>query len=201
MNAERPSKSPNAGDKPIRLFRNARAWATWLDKNHSTSSGLWLRLAKKASGLTSVSYDDALDVALCYGWIDGLRKSDGETHFIQLFTPRRKRSVWSKRNRAKAIALIKSGQMKLPGLAEVERAKNDGRWDAAYDSPSKSSVPDDLQRALNKNVRAKAFFTKLDSRNRYAICFRVQTAVKPETRAKRIQDFVTMLSQKKKLYP
>ena len=201
MKAERPPKSPPTVDKPIRSFRNKRAWGDWLKKNHDGSAGVWLRLAKKASGLMSVSYDDALDVALCYGWIDGLRKSDSQSHFLQLFTPRRKRSAWSKRNRTKALALIKSEQMEPAGLAEVERAKKDGRWDAAYDSPSKSSVPDDLQRALDKNVRAKAFFKTLDSRNRYAICFRVQTAVRPETRAKRIQQFVAMLSQKKKLYP
>jgi uncharacterized protein YdeI (YjbR/CyaY-like superfamily) len=187
-------------EQPILVFRQKSAWAAWLDKNHGTSSGVWLRLAKKASGLRSVSYEEALAVALCYGWIDGQGKSDGEEHWLQKFTPRAKRSIWSKRNREKALALIESGEMQPPGLAEVEHAKKDGRWDAAYDSPSRITVPDDLQSALSKNGRAKSFFETLDRRNRYAILFRIHAAKKVEARAKRIQKFVAMLARHEKLY-
>jgi len=194
-------KSQPADEKPILAFRQKKAWAAWLDNNQGSSSGVWLRLAKKASGLKSVSYDEALDVALCYGWIDGQGKSDGEEYWLQKFTPRGKRSIWSKRNREKVLALIESGEMQPAGLAEVERAKNDGRWDAAYDSPSRITVPDDLQTALEKNERAKSFFETLDSRNRYAILFRIHTAKKVETRAKRIQQFVEMLARNEKVYP
>ncbi|MBA3831142.1 MAG: YdeI/OmpD-associated family protein [Chthoniobacterales bacterium] len=174
----------------------------WLEKNHDSSSEVWLRFAKKASGLKSVSYQEALDVALCYGWIDGqAKKGDGEEYWIQKFTPRRKRSIWPKRNREKALALIESGEMRPGGLAEIERAKQDGRWAAAYDSPKKITVPSDLQAVLDKNRRAMSFFEILDSRNRYAILFRIHTAKKAETRARRIQQFVTMLAKKEKLYP
>lgn len=194
-------KSQLTGERPILVFRQKKAWAAWLDKNHCTFSGVWLRLAKKGSGLKSVSYDEALDVALCYGWIDGQGKSDGEEHWLQKFTPRGKRSIWSKRNREKALSLIESGQMTPAGLAEVERAKRDGRWDAAYDSPSRITVSDDLQSALDTNAPAKTFFETLDSRNRYAILFRIHTAKKVETRAKRIHKFVAMLARNEKLYP
>jgi uncharacterized protein YdeI (YjbR/CyaY-like superfamily) len=195
------AKSQTADEKPILVFRQKNAWAAWLEKNQATSSGVWLRLAKKASGLKSVSYDEALDVALCYGWIDGQKRPDDEEFWLQAFTPRGKRSIWSKRNREKALVLIDSGEMQPAGLAEVERAKKDGRWDAAYDSASRSTVPDDLQGALKKNRRAKSFFESLDRRNRYAILFRVHTAKKAETRAKRIQQFVEMLARNEKLHP
>jgi uncharacterized protein YdeI (YjbR/CyaY-like superfamily) len=195
------AKSQPADEKPILVFRQKNDWVAWLDNNQVTSSGVWLRLAKKASGLKSVSYDEALNVALCYGWIDGQKKPDDEEYWLQAFTPRGKRSIWSKRNREKAMALIDSADMQPAGLAEVERAKEDGRWDAAYDSASRSTVPDDLEAALSKNKRAKSFFETLDSRNRYAILFRVQTAKKAETRTKRIQQFVEMLARNEKLYP
>jgi uncharacterized protein YdeI (YjbR/CyaY-like superfamily) len=158
-------------------------------------------MAKKASGSKSVSHDEALDVALCYGWIDGQAKSEGEDSWLQRFTPRGKRSIWSKRNREKVRALIKTGEMKPAGLAEVQRAKKDGRWDAAYDPPSRIKVPADLQAALDTNRRAKSFFAALDSRNRYAVLFRIHMAKKAETRAGRIEKFVAMLARGEKLYP
>lgn len=195
------AKTQPVDEKPILVFRQKSAWAAWLDKNQGKSSGVWLRLAKKASGLKSVSYDQAVEVALCYGWIDGQGKSEGEEYWLQKFTPRGKRSIWSKRNREKVLALIESDEIQPAGLAEVERARKDGRWDAAYDSPSRIIVPKDLQTALNKNERAKYFFEKLDSRNRYAILFRIHTAKKVETRCKRIQQFVEMLARNEKLYP
>jgi uncharacterized protein YdeI (YjbR/CyaY-like superfamily) len=194
-------QSRAADGKPILVFGQKSAWADWLDQNQATSSGVWLRLAKKASGLQSVSYEEALDVALCYGWIDGQGKSDGAEYWLNKFTPRGKRSIWSKRNREKVLALIERGEMQPAGLAEVERARSDGRWDAAYDSPSRIEVPDDLQTALDANAPAKTFFATLDSRNRYAILFRVHTARKAETRAKRIHQFVAMLARNERLHP
>jgi uncharacterized protein YdeI (YjbR/CyaY-like superfamily) len=192
--------SRKAGDLPILKFDRKSGWARWLDKNHDASSGAWLRLAKKASGLKSVSYDEALEVALCYGWIDGQGKSGGEQYWFVNFTPRGKRSVWSKRNRKRVLMLIAAGRLKPAGLAEVERARSDGRWDEAYDSSSRITVPDDLQTALGENSRAKRAFDTLDRGNRYAVLFRLHTARKPETRAKRIQEFVRMLARGEKLY-
>ena len=188
-------------DLPVLLFEQQHDWAVWLDEHHGTSPGLWLRLAKKASGLQSVSYDEALEVALCYGWIDGQKKSYDDASWLQKFTPRGPKSIWSKINRAKAEALIASGRMQPAGLKAVESAKQDGRWDAAYDSPRSATVPDDFQAALDQNAKAKAFFATLNSTNRYAILFRIQTAKKAETRAKRIQEFIRMLEQHEKLYP
>jgi uncharacterized protein YdeI (YjbR/CyaY-like superfamily) len=182
-------------------FQDPKAWAAWLAKNHGESAGVWVRMAKKASGLKSVSHSEALEVALCYGWIDGQAKSSDENAWVQKFTPRGKKSIWSKINRAKALALIEAGKMKPAGLAEIERAKKDGRWDAAYDSPRAASVPDDLQAALDGNARAKAFFATLNGQNRYAVLFRIQTAKKAETRARRIRQFVEMLARGEKLHP
>jgi uncharacterized protein YdeI (YjbR/CyaY-like superfamily) len=183
------------------MIEHQKDWAAWLDKNYATSPGVWLRLAKKASAIPSVSYDEALGVALCYGWIDGQKKSYDESSWLQKFTPRGVKSIWSKVNREKAQELIESGQMKPAGLEAVERAKQDGRWDAAYDSPGGASVPSDFQAELDRNAKAKAFFATLNSRNRYAILFRIQTAKKAETRAKRIQQFIRMLENHEKLYP
>lgn len=188
-------------DLPVLSFERQEAWMTWLEKNHAKSPGVWLRLAKKATGVESVNYAEALEAALCYGWIDGQKKSDGDSAWLQKFTPRSKKSIWSKINREKALALIESGQMRPAGLQEIERAKADGRWAAAYDGQKAATVPDDLLTALNRNVRAKAFFATLNSKNRYAILFRVQTAKKAETRASRIQQFVEMLAKNEKLYP
>ncbi|HXF26808.1 MAG TPA: YdeI/OmpD-associated family protein [Bryobacteraceae bacterium] len=148
-----------------------------------------------------MSYAEALEVALCYGWIDGQKKGESENAWLQKFTPRAKKSIWSKINREKALALIESGKMKTAGLNALEHAKKDGSWEAAYDSQSGAAVPADLQAALDKNARAKAFFVTLDSHNRYAVLFRIQTAKKAETRAKRIQKFVEMLEKHEKLHP
>lgn len=177
------------------------AWATWLAKNHRASEGVWLRLAKKAAGTPSVTYAEAIDVALCYGWIDGQKQADNEHFWLQRFTPRSARSIWSKINRDKATKLMANGQMKAAGLKEIELAKNDGRWDAAYDSARTAEVPIDFQAALDRNAKAKAFFATLNSSNRYAILFRIQTAKKIETRESRIQKFVQMLENHEKLHP
>ncbi len=188
-------------DLPILVFRDQKTWAAWLTKNHGKSSGVWLRMAKKASGLPSVSHSEALNVALCYGWIDGQARSADENTWVQKFIPRAKKSIWSKINRQKALALIEAGQMRPAGLAEIERAKKDGRWEAAYDSPRGATVPDDLQAALDGNARAKAFFTTLNGQNRYAILFRIQTTKKADTRSRKIQQFVDMLARGEKLHP
>lgn len=186
--------------KPVMDFRQKSAWTRWLEKNHDKSAGVWVRLAKKGSGLKSVSRDEALDGALCFGWIDGQSKSEGESTWLQKFTPRTKRSIWSKINREKVQALINSGEMQPPGLAEIDRAKKDGRWDAAYDSSRTIEVPQDLKDAFKKDPSAKASFEKLDSRNRYAILFRIHTAKKAETRARRIEQFVEMLARGEKIH-
>lgn len=177
------------------------AWAAWLAKNHRASEGIWLRLAKKAADTPSVTYAEAIDVALCYGWIDGQKQADNEHFWLQRFTPRSARSIWSKINRDKATKLMADGQMKAAGLKEIERAKNDGRWDAAYDSARTAEVPIDFQAALDRNAKAKAFFATLSSSNRYAVLFRIQTAKKSETRKSRIQKFVQMLENHEKLHP
>jgi uncharacterized protein YdeI (YjbR/CyaY-like superfamily) len=195
----RATRGPDG--KPIRSFRDRSSWAAWLEKNHAASPGVWLRLAKKSSKLKSVSYADAVEVALCYGWIDGQGKGEDENHSLQKFTPRSARSIWSKRNREKALALIESGRMKPAGLTEIEQAKQDGRWAAAYDSPSTMKVPRDFQAAVSEDARAKAFFKSLDGRNRYAILFQIQTAKRRETRARRIERFVAMLAREEKPYP
>ena len=180
---------------------NAAALVRWYKRHHATHAGVWLRIAKKASGIASIDHPEALEIALCYGWIDGQRKGDGEQHFLQRFTPRTARSTWSKINRDKALKLIDEGRMQPPGLAEIERARADGRWDAAYDAQSVATVPPDLQAALDANRKAKAFFATLDSRNRYAVLFRTQGAKKPETRARRIAQFVEMLAKGEKIHP
>ena len=187
-------------DKPVLEFPTKAAWTRWLAKNHATSSGVWLRLGKKNSDVRSPTREEALDAALCFGWIDGQSKSEGESTWLQKYTPRTKRSIWSKINREKVRQLIESGEMHAAGLAEIERAKADGRWEAAYDSPKTMMVPDDLQSALDENRKAKAFFAKLDSRNRYAVLFRVHTAKKAETRERRIRQFVEMLERGEKIH-
>ena len=186
---------------PMMLFEDQAAWAAWLEQNHAGAPGLWLQHAKKAADLTSVSYAEALDVALCYGWIDGQKQSYDDSSWLQKWTPRGAKSIWSKINREKALKLIERGEMQPAGLAEVERAKQDGRWDAAYDSHSTATVPDDLQAALDSNAAAKAFFATLNSTNRYAILFRIQTVKKAETRARRIQEFIGMLERHEKMHP
>lgn len=196
-----PKSNTSKEELPIILFEKSNDFALWLEENGTKSSDLWLRLAKKASGITSVTYAEALDVALCYGWIDGQKQSHDESSWLQKFTPRRPKSIWSKINCAKADALIASGQMQAAGLAEVERAKQDGRWEAAYDSHSAATMPDAFQAALDGNAEAKSFFATLNSANRYAILFRIQTAKKAETRTKRIQEFIRMLENHEKIHP
>jgi len=169
-----------------------------LAKHHRTSQGVWLKIAKKASGHASVSYDEAVEGALCYGWIDGQKKPLDAKWWLQKFTPRRAKSIWSKINRAKALRLIKTGRMEAAGLREVHGAKRDGRWVSAYDSQSTMRVPPDLRAALNRSVKAKAFFKELAASFRYAILFRVHDAKRPETRAKRIADFVRRLHRGEK---
>jgi uncharacterized protein YdeI (YjbR/CyaY-like superfamily) len=186
---------------PKLAFANQKAWQKWLKSNHLSSPGIWVELAKKDCGTPSVTYAEAIEVALCYGWIDGQKQSHSAEAWLQKFTPRGKKSIWSKINREKALALIADGRMQATGLAEVERAKADGRWEQAYDSPGRATVPPDLQAALNRNARAKAFFATLESRNRYAILWRVQTAKKAETRAKRIGLFIQMLERGEKIHP
>ena len=188
-------------DLPIMPFASREAWEAWLEEQHATSDGLWLKLAKKGSGIETVTFAEALDVALCYGWIDSQAdKFDGD-YWLQRFTPRKLRSKWSQVNREKVAKLIEAGRMKPAGLREVERAKADGRWDAAYEPPSTATVPDDLRAELEKNVAAREFFETLDRTNRYAILHRIQDAKKPETRARRIAKYVEMLAEGKKLYP
>jgi uncharacterized protein YdeI (YjbR/CyaY-like superfamily) len=192
-------KTP-APELPIILFDDQAAWAEWLDEHHSDSPGVWLRLAKKGAPYASVSYAEALDVALCYGWIDSQKKTFDQHSFLQKFGPRGAKSIWSKVNREKVLALTEVGRMKPAGIQAVESAKADGRWDAAYDPASTATVPDDLQAALDANPKAKEFFATVSGANRYAILFRVQTAKKPETRAKRIATLVEMLERNEKIH-
>jgi uncharacterized protein YdeI (YjbR/CyaY-like superfamily) len=189
-----------AAAMPTRLFESQQDWHAWLDENHAASRGLWLQLARKGAGTPTVSYAEALETALCYGWIDGQKQTHSTEFWLQKFTPRSAKSVWSQINREKALALVEAGKMKPAGLKEIERAKGDGRWDAAYASASKVTVPEDFQAALDANARAKAFFGTLDSRNRYGILYRVQTAKKAETRSRRIAQFVQMLERHETLY-
>ena len=185
---------------PTLPFESKKKWADWLAKQHDKSTGVWLKLAKKDSGISSVTLAEALDIALCYGWIDGQRLSFDEKYYLQKYTPRRSKSIWSKINVEKVEHLIASGQMKPAGLKAVELAKQDGRWAAAYESQKVISVPDDFQAALDKNKKAKAFFATLNSANRYAFLFRIHTARKVETRAKRISQFVEMLARGEKFH-
>jgi uncharacterized protein YdeI (YjbR/CyaY-like superfamily) len=196
-----PKKAAQAAELPTLSFAAPRAFSDWLAGHHASSRGIWLRLAKKASGAASITYAEAIDVALAWGWIDGQKQRGDEASWLQKFTPRGARSVWSKINREKALTLIEAGAMQPAGLAEVERAKQDGRWDMAYDPPSRATVPDDLQAALAKNARAAAFFVTLDARNRYAVLWRVQTAKEAETRQKRIAGLVAMLARGEKVHP
>lgn len=187
-------------DAPLECT-DAAAWTRWLRRHHESAAGIWLRIAKKGSGMASIDHPQALEEALCHGWIDGQRKGDDAQYFLQRFTPRTPRSMWSQINRDKACKLIDDGRMQPAGLAEVARAKADGRWDAAYEGASVATVPPDLQAALDANRKAAKFFATLDARNRYAVLFRTQGAKKPETRARRIEKFVEMLARGEKIHP
>jgi uncharacterized protein YdeI (YjbR/CyaY-like superfamily) len=188
-------------DHPVVSFADAGAWEAWLEAEHAGSDGVEMKIARKGSGVTTVTAAEALEVALCFGWIDGRAKSLDEKHFLQRYTPRRSRSIWSQVNREKVQALIDAGRMRPSGLAEIERAKADGRWDAAYAPPSRATVPPDLQAALDADERAATAFAGLDSRNRYAILHRLATAKRPDTRARRLETFVEMLREGRTLYP
>jgi uncharacterized protein YdeI (YjbR/CyaY-like superfamily) len=198
--SDRISHSNEQVAEPVRLFRSRALWAAWLEKNHRKSGGLWLRLGKKDSGLKSVSYGEALEVALCYGWIDGQKKGESEKAWLQRFLPRSAGSIWSKINREKALGLIEGGRMKAAGLEAIEIAKSNGRWKSAYDSPKGAEVPEDLRAALDANPRARDFFQLLDSANRYAILFRIQTVKKAATRSEKIRKFVEMLERKERIH-
>jgi uncharacterized protein YdeI (YjbR/CyaY-like superfamily) len=188
-------------DDPVELFAEPADFERWLREHHAKASCIWVKYAKKKSGIPSIDWNQAVDVALCFGWIDGQAKSVDQTYAIQRFTPRGKRSRWSKLNRDRVARLTKAGRMQPAGVAEVERAKADGRWDSAYDSPANAKVPDDLAAALAKSAKAKKFFDSLNATNRFAILYRLHDAKKPETRARRLEKFVAMLKKGEKLYP
>lgn len=196
-----PNSTPPQTELPSLAFKRPADWDRWLSRNHASAAGVWVKLAKQSSELPSITYAEALEVALCYGWIDGQKKTHDATAWLQKFTPRRARSLWSKINRAKAEALIQAGRMKPAGLAAVAEAQRNGQWDAAYAPQRDASVPADLQAELDRHPKAKAFFATLDRRNRYALLFRLHTAKKPETRARRLAHFVEMLERQEKLYP
>jgi uncharacterized protein YdeI (YjbR/CyaY-like superfamily) len=181
-------------EQPTLGFASPAEWGDWLEANHQSSTGLWLKIAKKDAGVTSVAHPEALELALCFGWIDGQRRALDERFFLQRFTPRRQASRWSRINRDKAVELIERGLMRPAGLAEVKRAQDDGRWDAAYEGQRLAGVPEDLQSELDRHPEARAFFNQLSSQNRYAILYRVQDAKRPETRARRIAKFIAMLN-------
>ena len=187
-------------DDPYHVDSQA-ALAQSLAANPDISGGVWLRHAKKGAPFPSVIYQEALEVALCFGWIDGQRKGLDESCYLQRWTPRRARSIWSKVNREKALRYIEEGRMQPSGLAEVERARRDGRWEAAYDCVSQASVPPDLEAAFGQHPGAVQFFATLTSQNRYAVLFRIQTVKKPETRARRIAQFAAMLARHETVYP
>ena len=189
-----------SAELPVLPFASKDEFAVWLEAHHASAPGVWIKFAKKDKGVATVSNPEAIEVALCYGWIDGQRKPFDGTYYLQKYTPRRARSKWSQINVGKANALIESGAMRPAGLAEIERAKADGRWDAAYPSPSKIQVPPDLQAEFDRDPEAAAFFASLDSTNRYAILYRLHDAKKPETRARRLEQFVAMLRRGEKLH-
>jgi uncharacterized protein YdeI (YjbR/CyaY-like superfamily) len=190
-----------ADELPILSFAAAAAWEAWLAREHERAAGVWLKIAKKDTGITTVTYLEALDVALCFGWIDGQKRSFDTAWFLQRFTPRKPRSRWSKINTDKVAALIAAGRMRPAGLAQIEAARADGRWAAAYEPQRTATVPDDLRAALDANPRAAAFFATLRGANRYAFLYRVQDAQRPQTRAKRIATFVSMLERGETLHP
>jgi uncharacterized protein YdeI (YjbR/CyaY-like superfamily) len=186
--------------RPILAFATQAEWEAWLEAEHAGSDGVWIKFAKKVSGVASVGYAEAVEVALCYGWIDSLTKSLDDRFYLQKFTPRRARSKWSRANRDKVETLTKQGRMKPAGLEQVELAKADGRWEAAYALPTSVEVPDDLQKALDAVPKAAEFFATLNKSNRFAIVYQVEDAKKLETRVRRIEKFVAMMERGEKLY-
>lgn len=194
------TKSTKEYELDVISFSSAREWRKWIAKNHDKSKGIWLRFFKKDSGEKTVTYAEALDDALCYGWIDGQANKYDDQSYIQRFTPRRARSIWSKRNTKKVERLIEEGRMRKPGMDQVELAKADGRWQKAYDSPRNMKVPEDFLLQLSKNKKAKAFFDELNKTNLYAIAWRLQTAKKPETREKRLKEILKMMREGRKFH-
>jgi uncharacterized protein YdeI (YjbR/CyaY-like superfamily) len=189
-----------SAELPILPFANKKRFADWLAKQHDKSTGAWLKIAKKDSAIASVTYEEALDVALCYGWIDGQKKGFDDKYWLQKFTPRGPKSIWSKINTEKAEKLIKSGEMQPAGLKAIEAAQQDGRWEAAYASQKNISLPEDFQSALDRNKKAKEFFATLKSAERYSFLFRIHNAKKAETRVKKIQQFIEMLEKHETLH-
>ncbi|MFA5935457.1 MAG: YdeI/OmpD-associated family protein [Patescibacteria group bacterium] len=187
-------------EQPVLSFATVKKWHMWLAKNHASSSGIQLRIFKKDSGQKTISYDEALDEALCFGWIDSQKRAYDEKSWIQKFTHRRAKSIWSKRNKEHVARLVKERRMQPAGLKEVESAKKDGRWDSAYDSPKNIKIPDDFLKEVKKDKRAYAFFQTLNKTNTYSIAWRLQTAKKPETRAKRMSEMLAMMAQGKKFH-
>ena len=187
-------------DLPLLDLPDRSAWAAWIAEHGESSPGVWLKLARKDGGGASVTHAEALDVALCHGWIDGQKGAIDERHWRQRFTPRTPRSRWSKRNRRRAEELLARGEMAPAGVREIEAARADGRWEAAYDSPATAAVPPDLQAALDRDPAAAAFFAGLDSANRYAILYRLQEARRPETRARRLEKFLAMLREGRRIH-
>jgi len=191
----------NADSLPIISFETQLDWETWLIEHHTDTKGIWLKIAKKEASMPSVTYSEALDSAICYGWIDGQKASFDDQYWLQKFTLRRPKSIWSKANCDRATAFIAEGKIQPAGLRQVELAKADGRWESAYESQSKMAIPADFQSELDTNQQAKEFFNTLSGVNRYAILFRIQTAKKPETRSARIKKFIEMLAKNEKIYP
>ena len=200
MSTEKEITKTQKTDFPIIFFESQDEWRSWLEKNHNVDRGVWLRFYKKGSGITSLNYAQALDEALCYGWIDGQSKTSDEKSYLQKFTQRRARSIWSKRNIEHIARLTEEGKMKPSGLKAAEAAKADGRWDMAYDSPGNMSIPEDFLLELSRDKKAFAFFETLNKANTYAISWRLQTAKKPETREKRMKIILGMLSRGEKFH-
>jgi uncharacterized protein YdeI (YjbR/CyaY-like superfamily) len=188
-------------DEEVLQFAHQAGWAQWLAANHAASKAVWLRHAKKGNPEPSVTYAEALEVALCFGWIDSRKKSDGDQYFLQRWSPRGPKSIWSQVNRESALRYIEEGRMQPAGLAEVERARRDGRWDAAYEPASRATIPPDLQAAFDAHPGAAEFFATVSSQNRYSVLFRIQSAKKPGTRAARIEKFAQMLARGETVYP
>jgi uncharacterized protein YdeI (YjbR/CyaY-like superfamily) len=198
--SRKQSRAATKIESEIMAFASAKDWETWLAQSHADSTGVWVRFFKKGSGVVTVTHSEVLSAALCYGWIDGQLKKHDEQSWLHRFAPRRPRSMWSKRNRGLVEQFVKAGKMMPAGLKEVEAAKADGRWDRAYDSPSKMTTPEDFLKELAKNKKALAFFGTLNKANTYAIAWRLQTAKKPETRERRMRAIIEMLAKRKELH-
>ena len=198
--APKDKNKPGKEDQPIIPFASQQVWEQWLEQNHLEANGIWIQFYKKNSGIASVTYPEALDVALCYGWIDAQLKSIDELSYKQHFTPRRAKSIWSKRNIENIARLTEAGRMKPAGFKQVEAAQADGRWQQAYDSPANMALPEDFAIELAKNERAFAFYNSLNKTNKYAIGWRIQTAKRPETKEKRMREILEMLEREEKFH-